>query len=108
VNNALFNVASGKITVEDYVLFGHNVCLLTGSHDYRKVELERHLSIPDSGKDITIKRGAWIASNVIIIGPCTIGENSVIGAGSLVCEDVPSDTVCHSSNQLTMKKIKKA
>lgn len=88
VNNGLFNVASGKITVEDYVFFGHNVCVLTGTHDYTRFDLERQTTIPKSGRDVIIKRGAWIATNVTILGPCSIGEHAVIAAGSVVNTNV--------------------
>jgi acetyltransferase-like isoleucine patch superfamily enzyme len=89
VNNGLFNVGSGRIVVEDYVFFGHNVCVITGTHDYTKFDLERQTAIPETGRDVLIKRGAWIATNVTILGPCTIGEHAVIAAGALVNGDVP-------------------
>ena len=88
--NTLFNVSSGTITVGDYVFFGHNVCLLTGTHDADKFDLDRQVSIPLSGRDIVIGRGAWIATNVTVIGPCTIGADAVVAAGSVVVEDVPA------------------
>jgi acetyltransferase-like isoleucine patch superfamily enzyme len=106
VNNALFNLSSGKIMVEDYVFFGHNVSLLTGSHDYRKFELDRQLAVPKSGMDILIKRGAWVASNVTILGPCIVGEHSVIAAGSVVKENVPSYTIVAGIPAKVIKHIK--
>src|SRR5688572_8983103 len=54
VNNALFNLASGKIIIEDYVFFGHNVCILTGTHDYTKIGEERWKAVPREGNDIHI------------------------------------------------------
>src|SRR6266850_5153633 len=90
VNNGLFNVGSGTIKIEDYVFFGHNVCVITGTHDYTKFDLERQRAIPLSGNNIVIKRGAWIGSNVTILGPCSVGEHAVVAAGSLVREDVPA------------------
>jgi len=89
LNNALINLSSGKVTIEDYVFFGHNVSLLTGSHDYKKIGIERQMTATKSGQDIFIKKGAWIATNATILGPCTIGENSVVAACSLVNSDVP-------------------
>jgi acetyltransferase-like isoleucine patch superfamily enzyme len=88
VNNALFNVASGRIKIEDYVFFGHNVSVITGTHDYQKFDMERQTTIPKSGRDIVVKQGAWIASNVTILGPCQIGEHAVVAAGSVVIENV--------------------
>jgi acetyltransferase-like isoleucine patch superfamily enzyme len=88
VNNALFNLMSGNVRVDEYAFFGHNVCLLTGTHDYCRVDLERQTAIPASGRDIVIGRGAWIASNSTILGPCIVGEHAVVAACSLVTGDV--------------------
>jgi acetyltransferase-like isoleucine patch superfamily enzyme len=93
VNDALFNLSSGTITVGDHVSFGHNVSLITGTHDYTKYSDERQQGIPPKGRDIVVKRGCWIASNATIIGPCIIGEHSVVGAGALVLKDVPADVL---------------
>lgn len=89
VNNALFNLSSGTITVEKYAFLGHNVQLLAGRHDTTARDRERQLSIPERGCDIVVKHGAWIASGAIIIGPCEIGENAVVAAGSVVTRNVP-------------------
>ena len=92
-SNALFNVISGEIIIEDFVFFGHNVTVLTGTHDISKVDGDRQFSAPGSGRDVTIRRGAWIASNAIILGPCVIGKHSVVAAGSVVNCDVPENCV---------------
>ena len=104
VNNALFNLESGTITIEDYVFFGHNVSILTGTHDYNKFGRERQLAVL-SERDVVIKEGAWIASNVTILGPCTIGEHSVVAAGALVKENVPPYTVVAGLPARVIKKI---
>jgi acetyltransferase-like isoleucine patch superfamily enzyme len=92
VHNALFNTVSGSIRVDEYAFFGHNVSVLTGTHDVTKKDLERQNSAPGSGRDVVICRGAWIASSATILGPCNIGRNSVIGAGSVVTTDVPENS----------------
>lgn len=84
LSNTLFNTSSGNIVIGDDVFFGHNVCLLTGTHDYRKRGAARHEAIPAEDHDIRIANGTWVASGVTILGPCTIGENAVIAAGTLV------------------------
>jgi acetyltransferase-like isoleucine patch superfamily enzyme len=105
VANTLFNVSSGNIIIEDYAFFGHNVCVITGVHDYTRKVIDRQQSVPYCGHDVIVKKGAWIASNVTILGPCVIGENAVVGAGSVVSKDIPSDTICLPSNQVTLRKI---
>lgn len=81
--NALFNVSSGNISVGDDTFFGHNVSLITGTHNIESTGAERQL-YPDSGRDIAIGKGVWIASNVAVLGPCSIGDNAIIAAGAVV------------------------
>ena len=92
LNNATINTRGGVVRIDDYVMFGHNVSVLTGIHDYRQPAGERE-AIENAGRDITIERGAWIASNAILIGPCTIGEEAVVAAGSVVTRDVAPRTI---------------
>jgi len=84
----LINTMSGEVVIENDVMLGHNVSLLTGIHDYRKKGTEGRPTITDAERDIIIQDGAWVASNCTIIGPCTIGKNSVIAAGSVVVDNV--------------------
>jgi acetyltransferase-like isoleucine patch superfamily enzyme len=93
VNNALFNVQSGRITVEDYAFFGQNVCLLTGTHEIGAPLEERVKAIPREGRDIVVGRGAWLASNTTVLGPCVIGEMAVVAAGAVVTRDVEPYTI---------------
>lgn len=93
IANAILNATSGVITVEEYVFFGHGVNLLAGTHDVNRRGLDRQRAIPNKGYDITIKRGAWVATNATIIGPCCIGENAVVASGAVVVGDVPANTI---------------
>jgi acetyltransferase-like isoleucine patch superfamily enzyme len=88
--NTLFNLSSGDVHIGDFVFFGHNVSVLTGTHAIDQFDLARQLTIPLSGRDVIIEKGVWIASNATIIGPCRIGENAVIGVGSVVIGDLRS------------------
>lgn len=105
VNDALLNTNSGTITVGEEAFFGHNVCLLTGSHDTTKLGRERRFSIPDSGRNIVIEAGVWIASNSTVVGPCRIGENAVIGAHSLVIKDVPANSIAAGVPATVLRRI---
>ncbi|MDQ6935954.1 MAG: acyltransferase [Actinomycetota bacterium] len=93
VNNALFNLSSGEITVGDYAFFGHNVSIFTGTHDWTKFGAERQVAVPKSGRDVVIGEGVWVSSNAIVVAPCRIGAHAVVGVGSLVLGDVESYTV---------------
>lgn len=83
VNNALFNTASGEIFIGNDTFFGHNVCILTGTHDVTKRRVARHAH-PISGRDVHIGTGVWIASNATVLGPCRIGDDAVVAAGSVL------------------------
>jgi acetyltransferase-like isoleucine patch superfamily enzyme len=105
VNNALFNVSGGTITVGEYAFFGHEVAVLTGTHDIEKFGRERQLAFPREGRDVVIGDGVWLASHVLVLGPVTIGEHAVVAGGSLVREDVPPYTVVAGRPAKMVKKL---
>jgi glycosyltransferase involved in cell wall biosynthesis/acetyltransferase-like isoleucine patch superfamily enzyme len=105
VNNALFNLSSGNVTIGDYAFFGHNVSVFTGTHDWTKFGRERQLAVPESGRDVIIEEGAWVSSNATIVAPCRIGAHSVVGVGSLVLKDVEPYTIVAGSPAKVLRTI---
>lgn len=105
VNNALFNLSSGKVTVGDYAFFGHNVSVLTGTHDWTTFGAERQVAVPTSGRDVVIEEGVWVSSNAIVVGPCRIGAHAVVGVGSLVLRDVEPYTVVAGNPARVLRTI---
>ncbi|MGH3912871.1 MAG: acyltransferase [Pseudonocardiaceae bacterium] len=105
VNNALFNVSGGEITIGEYAFFGHEVAVLTGTHDITKFGLERQRTFPRSGRDVVIEEGVWLASHAMVLGPVRIGKHAVVAAGALVLEDVPAYTVVAGRPAKVLKKI---
>jgi acetyltransferase-like isoleucine patch superfamily enzyme len=93
LNNALFNVVSGNVIIENEVFFGHNVCILTGTHDVSQLGVKRQEAVPSTGRDIRIESGVWVASNATVIGPCVVGADSVVAAGAVVVRDVAPLTI---------------
>jgi acetyltransferase-like isoleucine patch superfamily enzyme len=104
-NDTLFNVRSGRIVIEDDVFFGHRCLLLTGTHDYTLRGLARQDTVPAEGRDIVIHRGAWIASDVIVLGPCTIGAHAVIAAGSVVTGAVEAECIYGGALARKLRRI---
>jgi acetyltransferase-like isoleucine patch superfamily enzyme len=90
----IFNVSSGCIAVGDKTLFGHNCMVLTGVHRFQngqRAKLNAQATIeevPRTGYDIRIGKGCFIGSGAIILNKVTIGDNVVIGAGSVVTRDI--------------------
>lgn len=82
-----------KITIGKHVLIGPNVTLCTTGHPiHPKHRADGMYSFP-----ITIEDNVWIGANVIVMPGVTIGENSVIGAGSVVTKDIPANVVAFGS-----------
>ena len=105
VANTLFNTYSGKIEICDHAFTGHNVSILTGSHDYLEFGEKRMEVSPKEGNNILVKEGVWLCSNVIVIGPATIGQDSVIAAGSVVISDIPSGVIAGGVPARVLRKI---
>jgi acetyltransferase-like isoleucine patch superfamily enzyme len=108
VNNALFNVSGGQITIGEYAFFGHEVAVLTGTHDITKFGRERQTTFPRSGRDVVIEEGVWVASHAMVLGPVRIGKHAVVAAGSLVLDDVAPYTVVAGRPAKVIKKIGEA
>lgn len=63
--------------------------MYVANHRFNDVNVPIYYQGHTESKNITIKRGAWLGANVILLSGVTIGENSVVGAGSVVTKDVP-------------------
>jgi acetyltransferase-like isoleucine patch superfamily enzyme len=105
INDALINTVSGNVEIGDYTFFGHGVSLLTGTHDISKHDIQRQSTVPHEGRDIKIGRGVWISSKAIILGPCVIGDNAVIGAGSLATGYIEANAFYAGTPAKKIKKL---
>lgn len=92
VNCIMLNV--GKITIGDNVLFGPNVSIYTAGHP---IHPESRNSGYEYGIPVTIGSNVWIGGSCVILPGVSIGNNVVIGAGSVVTKDIP-DNVCAAGN----------
>lgn len=81
-------LALGGITIEDDVLIGPKVSLITENHPLNPEDRKGLIC-----KSILIKKNAWIGANATILPGVTIGENAVVAAGAVVSKDVPDNTV---------------
>lgn len=69
-------------------LFGPNVQLYTATHPMNHIERAGGLEL---AKPITIGEDVWVGGSAVICPGVTIGDRSVIGAGSVVTKDIPAD-----------------
>jgi acetyltransferase-like isoleucine patch superfamily enzyme len=98
-NCTIFSLAS--VTIGDDVMIGPNVSLITSEHPVAPSQRRAFLQ----GSPIVIERGVWIAANVTVIGGVTIGENSVVAAGSVVTRDVPANVLVAGNPARVIRSI---
>jgi maltose O-acetyltransferase len=76
------------VTIGSRTLFGPNVQIYTATHP---IDHKERASGLEFAKPITIGEDVWVGGSVVICPGVTIGDRSVIGAGSVVTRDIPSD-----------------
>ena len=86
INHNLTMMSLGSITIDDGVMIGPGTALLTVNHEPKDIRVVMT-------KPIHIKKNAWIGGFVRILPGVTIGENAIVGTGSIVTKDVPDNTV---------------
>ena len=93
--------SASSITIGDDCMLA-NYCYLTDAdwHD-----LHDRTSSPGKTSPIVLERGAWIGDSAIICKGVTIGENSIVGAGSVVRRDVPPNVVVIGNPAKIVKKL---
>lgn len=98
--------AMDSIIIEDDVVIGGGTCIWDS--DFHSIEYEHRNSYPDihvQHSPVLIKKGVWIGGGSIILKGVTIGECSVIGAGSVVTKNVPPYEVWAGNPARFIRKV---
>lgn len=95
------------VTIEDNVFISHNVSFINDKYP-RATTPEGKLQTEKDWKVVPtlVKKGASIGTSATIMCGVTIGENALVGAGSLVLKDVPANTIVAGNPAKILRKIK--
>lgn len=93
---------SGKVSIGDNVMFAPNVSLYTVGHPLHYQQRNQGY---EQAKEIIIEDNVWIGGSCVILGGVTIGENSVIGAGSVVTKSIPANSLAFGNPCRVIREI---
>ncbi len=96
-NHGLTVMSIGTITIEDGVMIGPEAALLTVNHEPKNIRVIKT-------REIRIKKNAWIGARVCILPGVTVGENAIVGTGSVVTKDVPDNCVAVGNPACVVKR----
>ena len=85
--NGLTIQGGGTLKIGDYFHSGYDCLIINGNHNYEGNRIPYDTTY--CKKKVTIGNCVWLGSKVIIVGNVNIGDGAIIGAGSVVCKDVP-------------------
>jgi len=94
------------VTVEDNVFIGHNVTFINDLYP-RSTTADGAMQTEADWVCVPtlVKKGASVGSSATILCGITIGENAIVGAGSVVTKDVPADTVVAGNPARILRKV---
>lgn len=103
----------GPIYIGDNVCFGPNVSLMATNHPLiaqERMGLDElgRTTMAEFAEEIRIGNNVWIACNATVIGGVTIGDNVVIGAGSVVTKDIPAGYLAYGNPARPVRPITEA
>ena len=101
INSCCHFQDNGGIEIGDGTMFGFNVSIATLNHD-----LSPEKRCDATPKPVKIGKKVWIGANCTILPGVTIGDNSVIGAGSVVTKDIPKNVIAAGNPAKVIKPIK--
>lgn len=87
-----------RIVLGSHVYVGPGVSFFAAGHEVR--EFSRH-----TGADIVVEDQVWLGAGAIILQGVRVGANSVVGAGSVVTEDVPPGTIVAGSPARVIRSL---
>jgi acetyltransferase-like isoleucine patch superfamily enzyme len=96
------------VTIEDDVFVGHSVAFINDMYPRATAGGQLQTEADWAVEKTLVKKGASIGSGATILAKVTIGENSIIGAGSVVTKDVPANTIVAGNPAKIIREISDA
>jgi serine acetyltransferase len=94
-----------SVVLEEDVLLARNVYISDHSHRYTRIDTPIIAQGLDRISPVLIKRGAWLGQNVVVCPGVTIGRGVVIGANSVVTQNIPDFSVAVGAPARVIKRI---
>ena len=101
-NHNLIILDTTTVKFGDNVLAGPNCGFYTAGHP---INIQERNSGLEYAKPITIGNNVWLGGNVTVLPGVTIGDNSIIGAGSIVTKDIPANVIAVGNPCKIIKRI---
>ena len=97
------------VQIQDNVFVGHNVSFINDKYP-RSANADGSLQTETDWQVVPtlVKKGASIGTSVTILCGVTIGENAIVGAGSVVTKDVPDNAVVAGNPARILRKLEAA
>lgn len=103
LNRFVYLDGNGGIQIGRNALLGNKVELISGNHIFEDPNTPIRFQGTKLGK-VTIGEDVWLGTNTIVLPGVTIGDGSVVGAGSVVTEDIPNYSVAIGAPAKIVKK----
>ena len=97
-------ICNGNVEIEDNVLIASNVLIVSERHGINPEFPKEYMHQPLKKGDVCIHKGAYIGEKVIILPDVSIGEKSIIGAGSVVTRSIPDYCIAVGNPARVVKK----
>jgi len=97
--------AGGKIVIGNDCLIAQNVSLIGSNHQIKHGQIYWQLPWDERKTGVTIGNNVWLGCGVTVLPGCSVGDNAIVGAGSIVTKNIPAGTIWFGNPARQMRVI---